>query len=201
MLSNPFIRVAILSLVLTWKPLATRGQAVASSSSPIRSASASPSAVVTFTIEGENSITLDSRVWDFPVSLYESAYFDVAALLNSLAPGTPKPTTPSTTANKTNTTSSTETPAPEEEGMKLWVILLISGGGLIVVVGVAAGIWFGVKNQQAVHPAPPDTSKPSAAFRMMYPPPHAYSKVIQIPLTMNRIHPDFHPMYNGFSVQ
>lgn len=159
-----------------------------------------PSATVTFTIEGESNITLDSRVWDYPVSLYERAYFDVATLLNSLAPGTSTPVIPGTTSNATNATLSEE--APAEEGMKLWVILLISIGGVVVVGGVSVGIWFAVKNHNnQVQPTPPaENGRRMGVFQMVYPPPHAYSKVIQIPLTNHRIRPDYQPMGDEFRV-
>jgi hypothetical protein len=168
------LRAAVLLTVASF-------QASMVASDTITSGTGSGSTTVLFSIAGENSLDLGSRIWDSPVSLYESVYFNVAALLNSLAPGT------SSTPRPTNVSS---TPAPAEEGLATWAILLIALGGAVLLGGLIVGIWAAVKSKTPLVPAHP--TKGGKYSRLVgplaeYPPPHACSKVIHVTLVSHQL--------------
>jgi hypothetical protein len=150
--------------------------------SGVDSTTPAPSADVLFAISGENELNSGSHVWDNPIVFYDGAYFDVAALLNSLSRATPPPPPP--------LTNMTTTPQPEEEGLAVWVIIVISVGGAILLVGLAVGTWFACRHAAAarVYPANEGHHSRMGFSNRVYPPPHAYSKVIQVPLVNHQLH-------------
>ena len=130
---------------------------------------------VQVSVSGDSDIPEEIVVWDsHPFVPLDTSNFDVAATLNlpAAAPGAP-----------------TSTPEPADsgsDGLAWYYILMIAIGGVLVAGILALLIWYGVnssKKNKAVQPAEGEGS----AARLMggmggFPPPHRYSKVIQIPL-------------------
>jgi hypothetical protein len=133
---------------------------------------AGTSSTVTLSITGESGLAPDSRIWDIPVSLSESPSFEVAVVpsLNSLgpAPGT------------SNATKST--PPPSDGGLETWHIALIAGGGGFVLLGVLICICSLTRSRGSVVPTTADLPTWMDSRQTVFPPPHAYSKVIQVKL-------------------
>ena len=142
----------------------------------------SGSSTVVFSISGENQLDPGSHVWDNPIALYDSVYFDVATLLNSFDPDS---TTSGTTSGLT-AVNATTTPGPTEEGLALWVIIVIAGGGGVLFIGVVVAIWLSVRRSAKVHTDSGNHTRMGFSARV-YPPPHAYSKVIQVALVHHQL--------------
>jgi succinate dehydrogenase hydrophobic anchor subunit len=99
-----------------------------------------PRAVIAFTItyfaDGTVNLTRTNvTVWnDYPVDFADSLLFSVSSMLNQ-AVGSAGATT----------TNATATPEPEsDDGMAVWLIILIAVGGVALVVAIALGIYYGV---------------------------------------------------------
>lgn len=143
----------------------------------------SASTTVVFSISGESQLDPGSDIWDNPISLSDSVYFDVATLLNSFAPET-STGGPSSSRSAVNATT---TPQPAEEGLALWVIIVIAGGGGVLFVGLVVAIWFAVHRTASVHPVDGGNHARMGFSNRVYPPPHAYSKVIQVALVHHKL--------------
>lgn len=142
------------------------------------SCDSSESTTVVFSISGESQIDPGSHIWDSPIALSDSVYFDVAALLNSFAPET-------STGRAVNATT---TPQPAaEEGLAVWVIIVIAGGSCVLFVGLVVAIWFAVHRTARVHPGDGGNQARMGFSNRVYPPPHAYSKVIQVALVHHKL--------------
>ena len=169
------------------------------SSTAVTQSLASSSMVVTVSIIGAidlNSTTFklqNMTLWgEYPVSLSDTVYYSVTAFLNDVLSGTTPPD-----RRSTNTSDAAKDAA--DEPMAWYWILLITLGGVVAVVAIVLAIYFGVvANQARANDTPPLLPPPpmpsdgihqarSLGFpSMSYPPPHAYSKVIQIPLARPR---------------
>lgn len=146
---------------------------------------------------------MNITLWnEYPASFSDTVYYDVATFLNDVLSGTTPPPSPGgrrgDSGNATNTEEATKP-------MEWYWILLISLGGAGLLAAVITAVYFGVRVNNQVHPkdAPLLPDAPPDAYRIArfvglpaacYPPPHAYSKVIQVPLVRPRA-PS--PVYRG----
>ena len=149
----------------------------------------SSSSKITFTITGQLSVNsssteisvLNLTVWDsYPVSMSDTVYYDVTSFLNTVL----------LTGAGASTPAPTSTPVPgQEEGWSWWMYLLVGLGSVIGLVALVLAIYFAVKSRQQAAasgyehlPPPPPGDACRVGTQHHYPPPHANSKVIQIPL-------------------
>lgn len=103
--------------------------------------SGSPKAVIAFTItyfaDGTVNVTTagNMTLWgDFPVNFADSLLYSVSSMLNQ-AVGSAGATT----------TNATTTPAPKsDDGMAVWLIIIIAVAGVALVVAIALAIYYGV---------------------------------------------------------
>lgn len=155
---------------------------------------------ITFSISTPGAIALNTTtlqnltIWnDFPVFLSDTVYYSVTTFLNSVGSGSTG-TTPSPSDRRGDVgTSSTPAPPSSSGGdgkMEWWHIFLIALGSTVGVIALILAIYFGVIANTRVGPArgggggwgQMENGGNGPAAVLVYPPPHAYSKVIQVPI-------------------
>ena len=149
---------------------------------------------------------MNITLWgEYPMSLSDTVYYDIATFLNGVNSGTTSPPSSTGARRSGNSTSSSDDGGSESLAW-YWIMLIVLGGtGLLVAIILA--IYYGVRvnsnNNNKVHPGDPPLLPDAVpdAYRvarfvglpvMSYPPPHAYSKVIQIPLVRPMAPPSVH---------
>lgn len=196
---GPHALVEILLAALAWCAffLGPGGVAAATTADP--AAAASSSSTVTFTIVGAINLNtsevkvLNLTLWDeYPVSLSDTVYYDVATFLNNALPGT----TPTAPAGARRSSGNSTDTGEGSEPMAWYWILLISLGGAIALAAIITAIYFGVQSNLLAHkytqlppPVVPQYYLPPDAPPPPPPPPPAgggvracTKKVIQIPI-------------------
>lgn len=153
---------------------------------------------------------MNITLWgEYPMSLSDTVYYDVATFLNGVNSGTTSP--PPTGARRSGNSTSSSDDGGSESLAWYWIMLIVLGGtGLLVAIVLA--IYFGVRvdKNNKVHPedtpllpdAVPDAYRVARFVGlpvMSYPPPHAYSKVIQIPLVRPTAPPSVHTGVGTFA--
>ena len=126
---------------------------------------------------GQDEIAPDPVVYgEYPFLQSDQLNYDVAATLNlsAMVPGAP--------------TSTPSPPAADDGGLAWYYIVMIVIGSVLVAAILALLIWYGINSsKQSKKEAPAVLPAEGSASRLMaglggYPPPHRYSKVIQVPL-------------------
>lgn len=146
------------------------GLADTSSTTPAGPASTgSHTEVQVSVLSGDSALPDEIAVWDnYAFSPSDESNFDVATTrnLSAAVPGAP--------------TSTPEPPADSgSSGLAWYYILMIAIGGVLVAGIVGLLIWYGINSSKKS-----SSVQPAEAGRFMggFPPPHRYSKVIQVPL-------------------
>ena len=187
------------SLFLIFVSSVLVGRAHAQTPASSSTSGTSPGSKITFMVTGELQLNssevkiLNLTLWDeYPVTLSDIAYYDVATFLNSLIPPPGPPTTsPPSTSNGTRRSTGGDS-SSQDSGMSELTIALIAIGGTIGLIAIILAIYLAVISKRGAGGG--WTRLPTSSNQCLvgdqvvatYPPPHPNSKVIQIQLVHHR---------------